>query len=181
MPKLNAHDRDQARRHAAQELTNAGIVLSKEEVANLEIADFGLGDLERTGLELIVYVNNDRYCAKELVLFSRQTCPEHRHPPVGNDPGKTETFRCRKGIVWLYVEGPATPNPSACPPAGDEAFYTVFHEIELRPGDQYTIPPNTLHWFQAGDEGAIVSEFSSTSRDDLDHFTDPRIRRVPID
>jgi len=38
---------------------------------------------------------------------------------------------------------------------------------------------DTLHWFQAGEEGAIVSEFSSTSRDESDIFTDLRIRRVP--
>jgi D-lyxose ketol-isomerase len=64
-------------------------------------------------------------------------------------------------------------------PEGSEAYYTVVHELELSPGEQYTIPPNTLHWFQAGDEGAIVSEFSSTSRDEFDIFTDPRIERIP--
>ena len=64
-------------------------------------------------------------------------------------------------------------------PAGSKQGYTNFHEIVLRPGDQYTIPPNTWHWFQAGDEGAIVSEFSSTSRDESDVFTDPRIKRMP--
>lgn len=160
-------------------LEEAGIAITEEERAGLEVADFGLGELERTGLQLVVYENNERYCAKELVLFPRQTCPEHRHPPVGEDPGKRETFRCRRGIVWLYVEGEPVPRPQARPPVGDEAYYTVFHEIELRPGDQYTIPPDTLHWFQAGDEGAVVTEFSSTSRDELDVFTDPRIRRVP--
>ena len=145
----------------------------------IEIAEFGLGELAQTGLELVVYVNTDRYCAKELVLFPRQTCPEHRHPPVGNDPGKMETFRCRWGKVWLYVEGEATEPIQAAVPAGSQAHYTVFHEIELNPGEQYTIPPNTLHWFQAGDEGAVVSEFSSTSRDEFDIFTDPRIKRIP--
>ena len=49
----------------------------------------------------------------------------------------------------------------------------------LGPGDQYTIPPDTRHWFRAGAEGAVVSEFSSTSRDDLDVFTDPAIERAP--
>jgi D-lyxose ketol-isomerase len=154
-------------------------VLTDGERSRIEVADFGLGDLDRTGLELVVYENNDRYCAKELVLFPRQTCPEHRHPPVGNDPGKRETFRCRSGLVWLYVEGEPTPAPQARPPTGDEAYYTVRHEIPLGPGEQFTIPSNTLHWFQAGDEGAIVSEFSSTSTDEYDVFTDPRVRRVP--
>ena len=50
-------------------------------------------------------------------------------------------------------------------------------ELVLRPGEQLTVPPDTLHWFQAGDEGAIVSEFSTRSRDESDDFTDPRIRR----
>lgn len=168
-----------AQEQAAAMLAQAGIALTPAERSQIEVAEFGLGELAQTGLELVVYVNTDRYCAKELVLFPRQTCPEHRHPPVGNDPGKMETFRCRTGQVWLYVEGEPALNPQAHIPAGSEAYYTVFHEIELNPGDQYTIPPNTLHWFQAGDEGAIVSEFSSTSRDESDIFTDPRIKRMP--
>jgi len=161
-------------------LASAGIALTPEESSRIEIADFGLGRLEEEGLEIITYVNNDRYCAKELVMFPRQTCPEHRHPPVGSDPGKTETFRVRKGVVLLYVEGRATPGSKARVPAQSASTYTVFHEIELHAGQQHTIPPNTLHWFQAGDEGAIVSEFSSPSRDEYDIFTNPRIVRIPI-
>ena len=168
-----------ARVRAAEMLSRAGIALTPAETENLEVADFGLGDLQRSGLELVVYENNDRYCAKELVLFARQTCPEHRHPPVGQDPGKRETFRCRWGKVWLYVEGEETRPIQARVPKGDELYYTVFHEVELLPGDQYTIPENTLHWFQAGDEGAVVSEFSSTSTDEFDIFTDPRTKRAP--
>ena len=167
------------RARAAELLERAGVVLTPDERAHIEIADFGLGELERTGLQLVTFVNNERYCAKELVLFPHQTCPEHRHPPVGTDPGKMETFRCRSGMVRLYVEGPASPMPAARVPAGSERYYTVFHELVLAPGEQHTIPPNTLHWFQAGPEGAVVSEFSSTSRDELDVFTDPRIVRVP--
>jgi D-lyxose ketol-isomerase len=155
-------------------------VLTEEEAQSIEVADFGLNDLESTGLELVVYVNTERVCAKELVLFPRQTCPEHRHPPIGTQPGKEETFRCRWGTVYLYVEGDSTPGPAARLPAGRESTYTARHEIVLRPGQQYTIPPDTLHWFQAGDKGAIVSEFSTRSRDEFDIFTEPRIRRATI-
>ena len=160
-------------------LSRAGIVITDEESANIEVADFGLGDLENSGLELVVYVNTDRVCAKELVLFPRQTCPEHRHPPVAGEPGKEETFRCRWGEVYLYVPGEPTSGPKASPPQDREHTYTVWHEIVLRPGDQYTLPPDTLHWFQAGDEGAVVSEFSTRSRDESDVFTDPDIMRAP--
>lgn len=168
-----------AQARAAKMLAAADIVLTRKEQSNIEVVDLNLGELDRTGVEIVVYVNTERYCGKELVLFPRQTCPEHRHPPVGGDPGKMETFRCRWGRVWLYVPGRATPRIQARVPEGSEPYYTVFHEIELNPGQQYTVPPNTLHWFQADDQGAIVSEFSSTSRDESDLFTDPRIQRAP--
>jgi D-lyxose ketol-isomerase len=170
----------EARARARDYLERAGIVLTPEEAANIEVADMGLDELERTGLQLVVYVNTERVCAKELVLFPRQTCPEHRHPPIDGEPGKEETFRCRWGTVYLYVEGEPTPNPIAKPPAGRESSYSVWHQVVLRPGEQWTIPPDTLHWFQAGDEGAVVSEFSTRSRDEFDIFTDPDIRRLPV-
>jgi D-lyxose ketol-isomerase len=166
---------DEARAYAAAQLEALGIVLTDEERASIEVTDFGLGRLRETGLQLLVYVNTDRHCAKELVLYPGQTCAEHRHPPFEGTPGKEETFRCRSGLVYLYVEGEPAPNPACEPPPG---VYTVRHEIELRPGGQYTIPPDTLHWFQAGPEGAVVSEFSTASRDELDVFSDPAVRRV---
>jgi len=147
----------EARERAAAMLAATGIVLTPAERDAIEIADFGLGRLEEIGLQVVVYVNTERVCAKELVLFPGQTCPEHRHPAVGADPGKEETFRCRSGVVHLHL-------------AGED-------EIVLRPGEQWTIPPDTLHWFQAGDEGAVVSEFSTRSRDETDVFTDPLIVR----
>jgi D-lyxose ketol-isomerase len=148
---------EEARERAAAMLAEAGIALTPEEREQIEVADFGLGRLEELGLQLVVYVNTERVCAKELVLFPGQTCPEHRHPPFGGGPGKEETFRCRRGSVLLHVEGE--------------------DEIVLRPGEQYTIQPDTLHWFRAGPDGAVVSEFSTQSRDELDVFTDPQIVR----
>ena len=168
-----------ARAKAADMLSQAGIILTDHERTSIEVSDLGLGNLDETGLQVVTYVNNERYCAKELVMFPRQTCPQHRHPPVDRDPGKLETFRCRFGTVWLYVEGEPSTRMHARIPSSKERFYTARHEIVLRPGDEYTIAPGVLHWFQAGDEGAIVSEFSSTSRDELDAFTDPSIKRLP--
>ena len=147
----------EARERAAAALAEAGIVLRPEEREAIEVTDFGLGRLDEIGLQLCVYVNTERVCAKELVLFPGQTCPEHRHPPVGGEPGKEETFRCRRGEVLLHVAG----RP----------------DVTLRPGEQATIPPDTLHWFRGGPEGAVVSEFSTRSTDENDVFTDPRIVR----
>jgi D-lyxose ketol-isomerase len=177
---ITQQELEDARARARQALADAGIVLTQAESAAIEVADFGLGELETTGLEVVTYVNTSRCCAKELVLFPGQTCPEHRHPPVGGEPGKEETFRCRAGQVFLYVAGAPVAKPRAKPPMWREASYTVWHEIVLGPGEQYTIPPDTLHWFQGGPEGAVVSEFSTTSRDESDIFTDPEIQRATV-
>jgi D-lyxose ketol-isomerase len=165
-----------ARQWAADALDAASIVLTPEEKASLEVSDFGLSDLSHTGLQLHVYVNTDRVCAKEIVLRPGQTCPEHRHIGVGTEPGKEETFRVRQGTVYLYTEGRPTRSPAAAPPRREH--YTVWNEHILTAGDQYTIWPDTKHWFQAGPAGAIVSEFSTRSTDENDVFTDPEIRRI---
>lgn len=150
--------KEQAIKSALEYLAKAGIKITKEEESRIEVADFGLGDLENIGLEILTYVNTDRCCAKELVLFPNQICPEHRHPPVNQKQGKEETFRCRMGRVSLYINQSKTP-------------------IILQEGEQYTLPPDTLHWFQAGENGAVVSEFSTSSTDENDIFTDERIVR----
>ena len=169
------HDQDEVRRRAATILRSAGIAVTADEAAGIEVTDFGLGQHGQSGLQLLIYVNDARYCAKEMVVFGGQTCPEHLHPPFDGTPGKQETLRVRAGTVYLYVPGEPTPDPVARPYRPEH--YTVWHELTLRPGDQYTIPPMTKHWFHAPDT-AIVSEFSTQSRDEFDRFTDPEIVRV---
>jgi D-lyxose ketol-isomerase len=176
---MKPRERDKAKAQALELLRRARVVLTAAEKDNIEVADLGLGDILHVGLEVVVYENNDRYCAKELVLLPRQICPEHKHPPIDHrNVGKQETFRCRWGKVYLYVAGDRTPRPAARVPARYRRHINVWHEIILHPGDQYTLAPNLVHWFQAGDRGAVVSEFSSTSTDERDVYTDPRVRRV---
>ncbi|MBN1481846.1 D-lyxose/D-mannose family sugar isomerase [candidate division KSB1 bacterium] len=175
---INREQYIQAQQKTVDYMARAGIVLTPDEAQNIEVADFGLNRLHEIGLEIVVYVNTDRVCAKELVLFPGQICPEHRHPPVLDEPGKEETFRCRWGQVFLYIPGEASPQPAASLPRDKVDTFTVWREIILHPGDQYTLQPDTLHWFQGGPDGAVVSEFSTTSRDDADIFTDPEIHRI---
>ena len=156
---ITREEQREAQAYAAGELEAVGIALTEAERGAIEVADFGLSRLREQGLMLLVYVNTDRYCAKELVLYPGQACPEHRHPPFDGGPGKEETFRCRRGLVTLRVDG---------------------REVLLRPGEQFTIPPDTLHSFRAGPDGAVVTEFSSASRDELDVFTDPAVERATV-
>src|SRR5258708_39974729 len=143
---LNQSQIRQMQERVTQTLAQAGIVLTSQEQTQIEVVDFGLSELERTGLQLVIYINNDRYCAKELVMTPRQTCAQHRHPPLSEtNPGKQETFRCRWGKVWLYVEGEAGQAIQAPRPEGSGPHSTTFYQIESAPSDQCTIPPNTSH------------------------------------
>src|SRR6266566_9132968 len=66
----------QMQERVTQTLAQAGFLLTSQEQTQIEVVDFGLSELERTGLQLVVYINNDRYCAKELIMIPRQTCAQ---------------------------------------------------------------------------------------------------------
>jgi len=160
---------------------NSKIVFTEEEFEKMELTDFGLEDFYNIGLGVIIYVNTERICAKELALTPYQICPQHLHPDIGGDPGKEETFRCRWGEVYLYIDGSNTNNIEGVIPEKYSEKFNAFHEIILKPGDQYTLTPNTWHWFQSGPQGAVLSEFSTHSYDAGDIFYDKDIEREAVD
>lgn len=169
---------EDARRRAAALLAQAGVLARREEIDQIEVVDLGLGELEETGLQILTLVSTREIGVKVLLLLPNQSFAQHRHPPLGDYPGKEETFRCQWGELYLYTAGQATPNPRARPPAHRRGTYTVWHETILRPGEQVTSPPNTDHWFQAGPRGAVVWSFSSRATDVQDVFTDPDVKRA---
>ena len=175
---MDRKETENARRRALTILQKANIVITDEEYKKMEITDFGLNNINKIGLEIVVYINTKRVCAKELVLFPLQICPQHKHPPIKNSPGKEETFRLAWEKVYLYVPGDKTSNLRVNIPEEFKNKFSVFNETTLKPGDQYTIYPDTWHWFQAGKEGAIISEFSTRSTDENDIFYDKKIIRV---
>lgn len=170
---------ENAKLRTMEYFSKCGIVITDDEKDRIEVADFGLGRHESVGLQILTYVNTAKVCAKELVLFPYQTCPEHRHVSTEKTDGKEETFRCRAGIVYLYVEGKPAETVQARRFWDSEDEVSVFCEVVLRPGEQYTLMPNTRHWFQAGPDGAVISEFSTTSTDETDIFTDINVERSP--
>lgn len=168
---------ERGKKQALELLERAKIVVTEDEKARMEFCDYGLRDFDVIGTEILTYVNTERVCAKEMMLTPYQICPEHIHPELGTYPGKEETFRCRYGEVYLYVPGPSCGAAKAIVPEKYKAYMSVWHEIILHPGEQYTLSEKTLHWFQAGPEGAVISEFSTPSYDDKDIFSDPNIQR----
>ncbi|MHC5034997.1 MAG: D-lyxose/D-mannose family sugar isomerase [Planctomycetota bacterium] len=175
---ITREEYESAKRQAVELLARSGIVLRPEETEQVEVLDFGLGEIQQTGLQVLSIVETDAIGVRVLALLPGQTCPEHRHPPLGKYPGKEETFRCAWGEVYVCMCGPRTAAPRARAPAHRSQHFTVWSETVLRPGDQVTSPPDTCHWFQAGPEGAVVWLFCSRVTDAEDVFTDPEVRRM---
>jgi len=170
----------EARERASELFRLAGIVLRPDELEHIEVVDLGLGELEQTGLQILTLLETEDLGVKVLALFPNQTFAQHRHPPVGDYPGKEETLRTQLGELYLYLPGEPTPDSRACSPAHRAHTYTVWHETILRPGDQVTCAPDTPHWFQAGPEGAVVWSFSSRPTDVQDVFTDREVKRQTV-
>lgn len=177
---ITSKQRDNAVQQALALFEKAHIAITDAEAASIEVADFGLSMLDQIGLQLLIYVNTPRVCGKEMALMPHQTCPEHRHPDIDGQLGKEETFRCRWGTCYLFVYDEDCTQESALAPKARRPYFTSWKKITLNPGEQYTIYPGTLHWFTSGDEGAVISEFSTMSRDEYDIFTDPDIQRATI-
>ena len=167
-----------AQRRAAERMRAAGIPLRPEEAEAIEVADLGLGELEITGLQILTVVATRNYAAKIIALEPWQLCPQHKHPRLGDYPGKEETVRCQAGELILGMVGDPTPGASAAIPKHRAPYYTARRVAVLRPGDQVTFPPDTWHWFQAGRDGAVIWSFSSQAFDVQDAFSDPAVRRT---
>ena len=177
---MKRYDYERMRQVALEYYGRAHIVLTDGEKERIEVADFGLDRVDEVGLQILTYVNTERVCAKEMVLAPRQACPEHKHVPSECADGKEETFRCRYGKVYLYTDdGGISKREDITLGFLPDTALTVFRETVLCPGEQFTIMPGTLHWFAAGDDGAVISEFSTRSTDETDVFTDTRIVRAP--
>lgn len=166
-----------AQTRAVEMIRASGIHITDEEAERIEVADFGLSQLDIEGAQILTLVSASRIAVKVVSLFPNQTLPEHWHPPVGDDPGKEETERVVRGNLRFYVPGDDNMRAGFVP-AGKEDVYTTRHELILEPGGQITVEPGTKHWFQAGEQGAVLYSFSSVARDVLDRFTDPEIQRV---
>ena len=65
---------EEVRAKALPYYEKAHIALTDKEKEGLEIVDFGMQDnFYNLGICIITYVNNERYCGKEMMLFPHQT------------------------------------------------------------------------------------------------------------
>jgi len=179
---LNRSEWNKAREWAWNFVKRAGFQVNEKEFNSISVVDLGLNELETTGLYILTLFETDWVGAKLLIMKPYQFFPQHRHPPLknGNFPGKTEVIRGYWGSFYLIVPGEKTSTLKANPPLHRRKYIDIWHEIEIGSGDQYIIPPNTWHWFQAGPKGAIVWSISSRVTDVQDQFRDPQVIRKTV-
>ena len=100
-------------------------------------------------------VNNDRYCAKILVIVPGFQCSMHYHPI------KKETFFVLDGLVNLELGQLET----IIQPNGLD--FTVKEVKQMGEGESHTLEPKTPHRFSSAlDVPSMILEISSTHSDD---------------
>ena len=174
---ITKEQRREAGRKAAELMLRAGLVLRPEELEKMDTADFGLSDLRTEGAQILSLFETERVAARVIVLFPRQTEPEHLHPTRVGVPGKEETLRVISGRLLVYAEGDDTLRYGRIPPK-NARYYTCRHELVLSPCDTLTLPPGSRHWFQAGEEPAVFYTMSTAAHDEADVFTNPGVVRA---
>ena len=174
---ISAEEHEAAKAQAAELLRRAGVLVTSDEERDMDTADFGLGRLRVEGAQIVSWFDTPRVSARVIALFPGQTEPEHWHTSTSEHAGKEETLRVVFGQLLLYVTGEGQVRHGAVP-EGKQEYYTARQEHVMFPGDQFTVPPGTKHWFQAGDEGAVVLTLSTRATDDQDLFSDPNVVRL---
>ena len=161
---------------SAAALAAAGLVLRPEEDEAIEVTDFGLGRFAG-GRARPLHLRQHR-------PLLRQGAGAGRRPGLSAAPAPAVRRRARQGGDLPLPPGQRAPvrrgrrrtrgRRRGPRPSGKRGVVHRAPQSCSAGGRAVTIPPNTWHWFAAGADGAIVSEFSSTSRDELDQWADPR-------
>lgn len=166
------------RAYTREMLAKAGVQASEQEIAAMEVGDFGLSNWPQEGAQIVTFVNTDRVGFKLICLMPDQTLPEHWHTAVEGDAlGKEEILRVLYGTLRLGLPGNDGLTESHIP-AGKEACYSCRTEKLMHAGEQILLSPGIKHWLQGGAEGAVLYSISSAAHCQLDPFTDPTIVRV---
>lgn len=154
--------------------------LSAAEIQAIRVNDFGLNNLPVEGFAFVDLLRTERVRTTLMIFLPNQTLPQHKHPPYDNEPGKEENLRVLWGEFTVCVEGAETAGVENMIPPGKADYYTARKAVVLETCMQFTIPPNTAHWFHAGPEGAVVLACQTRVDEERNHFYDPASNGCPV-
>ncbi len=157
----------------------SGFPIGEAELKTLQTNDFGLNNFEHEGFVFTDLLRTPFVRMTLMVFLPGQTLPQHKHPPHEDSPGKEESVRTLWGQFKVYVEGDSHRQDLVFPES-KEPYYTARKETVLEVNEQFSVPPDTAHWFQAGPEGAVVLAVQNRVNEDYNQFYDPQSTGCPI-
>ena len=80
---ITSEERQRIFRKAVRLLKQTDLTIRPDEIEAMEITDFGLGEIEIYGGQIVNLVDTDQIAAKLIVMLPSQTLPEHKHLAVG--------------------------------------------------------------------------------------------------
>ena len=165
------------RRQICELIVASGFGVTDDELTQIDIIDFGLGNFAAEGVATIDLVNTAGLRIKLMVMLPGQSLPQHTHPPYTHHAGKEETIRVIYGQLLIYIDGADTMAKGTVPP-GKENCYILRDELGLNGTDQVYLAPGRAHWFQAGRSGAVSLAFYTQADDRYNKWADPAVKGV---
>jgi D-lyxose ketol-isomerase len=140
------------------------------------ILEFGLGDFARVGMAGIFWLNRQdyNYFGHEIFLLPGQMIPEHRHLKTALGAPKMESWQPRRGMIYTFGEGEATPELlEHIPPSQRDQVHsrrcTPLGIDEIGHLNRLT----AWHFMVAGPEGTLVTEYGTFHDMDGLEFSNP--------
>jgi hypothetical protein len=143
------------------------------------ILDFGLGDFSQVGMAGIFWLNRQdyRYFGHEIFLLPGQMIPEHCHLPTAKGAAKMESWQPRRGMIFTFGEGDATPELIGKIPKSqrEQVKSRCCKPLEI---DQigHLNRLEAFHFMVAGPEGALVTEYGTFHDMDGLRFSNPKAK-----
>lgn len=143
------------------------------------VADFNLKNFVDVGMAGIFWIINTKhkYTGVEMFLLPGQSIPEHWHVATKDASTKFESCHVRYGSITLFTEGEAKPDVADRIPQYQREIVKARKEKVLNPGEiGFAEKEGEKHWFKAGPEGAIMTEYATVHDGDGVRFSDPSIQ-----
>jgi hypothetical protein len=143
------------------------------------VLDFGLGDFAQVGMAGIFWLNRQDfgYFGHEIYLLPGQMIPEHAHVETAKGPAKMESWQPRRGMIYTFGEGDATPDLMSKIPASQRSIVKSKRCQPLGIDEVGHLNRRTaFHFMVAGPEGALVTEYGTFHDMDGLRFSNPKAK-----
>ena len=143
------------------------------------ILDFGLGDFAQVGMAGIFWLNRQdfNYFGHEIYLLPGQMIPEHCHLATPKGAAKMESWQPRRGMIYTFGEGEATPALLEKIPKSQRQLVKSRRCQPLEIDEVAHLNRlEAFHFMVGGPEGAWVTEYGTFHDMDGLRFSNPKAK-----